>query len=377
MEQIKKKLEKITDVWNHYVLDLNYFQKKINFTPDVKTNYFGDILRYFDDTFYLLKIRRTKMYGKNVFNMIGLLQVIYIQQDFTDELLYIFRIHHSSVADKNPNRELRNELIGHPIRRRKDAGNELVSSVFLGRELSPEQIHYILYSRKNDFKGDDIFHSTSDIIDRHKAFIEKYFTQIIIKLNKLLLIYKEKLVVIETMITKKISFPKIVNVVIQYFEKITKDNYLFKEKILLACYERRNEHPRYQLVIDVFLATLQEYLKDTFSDIDDLVQRDAPQPKKKRFKPVKINIEVVTGDASKYTEEQREDRHLNYELSKLHGRTHPLYNIDYFKDKFNNNEDILTELVNMELNLESNLEYYSSYEYIEYLLGKHDYLKKP
>ena len=377
MERIKEKLEKITDVWNHYVLDLNYFQKRINFTLDVRTNYFGDILRYFDDTFDMLKIRKTKVYQNHVFNMIGLLQVIYIQQDFTDELLYIFRIHHSSVADKNPNRELRNELIGHPIRRKKDAHNELVSTVFLGRELSPEQIHYILYSRKNGFKGEDVFHSTSDIIERHKVFIEKYFTQIIVKLNKLLLAYKEKLIVFETMIIKKVAFPKIVNVVIQYFEKITKDNYLFKEKILLACYARRDEHPRYQLTIDVFLAILQAYLKDTFSDIDDLLHRDAHQPKKKRFKPVKINIQVVDATVSNLSEEQKEDKHLHYELSKLHGRSHPLYNIDYFRNKFSNNEEILTELNNMEKNLNSNLEYYSSYEYIEYLLGEHDYLKRP
>jgi hypothetical protein len=177
------------------------------------------------------------------------------------------------------------------------------------------------------------------------------------------------------MIANKVSFPKIVHVVTQYFEKITDDNYLFKKEILLACYERRKEYPRYQLTTDIFIATLKGYLKDTFSDIDDLLQRDATPPKKKRFRRVKINIQVVTDKVSHQTEQQKEDNHLNYELSKLHVRKHPLYNIGYFKTKFHDNEAILAELTNMENNLNNNLEYYSSFEYIEFLLGKRVYLK--
>lgn len=373
MEHIKKKLEKIADVWNHYILDLRYFQKKINFTPDVQTNYFGDILRYFEDTFDLLKIRRTKAYRNHVFSMIGLLQVIYIQQDLMDELLYIFKIHKSLPADKNQNRELRNELVGHPIRRKKDAGNELVSSVFFGRDLSPENIHYILYSRKNDFKGDSTSHSTSEIINRHNAFLEKYFTQIIAKLNKLILAYKEILITIDAMVNKKVSFPKIVTIVDQCFEKIADDNYLFKKKILLSCYERRDEHPRYQLTADIFIATLRRYLKDTFSNIDGLLKRDTAQPKKKKFNLVKINIQFSDAKHSNLTEQQKEDNYVNYELSKLHGRKHPIYNIDYFRTTFHDNEAILVELTNMENNLNNNLEYYSSFEYIAFLLGKSSY----
>ena len=96
--------------------------------------------------------------------------------------------------------------------------------------------------------------------------------------------------------------------------------------------------------------------------------------KKKRYRRVKINIQVITSNTD-LTEEQKEANYLNYELSKLHGRKHPLYNIDYFKTKFHTKEAILTELNNMENNLSNNLEYYSSFEYIKYLLGKRDHLK--
>jgi hypothetical protein len=123
------------------------------------------------------------------------------------------------------------------------------------------------------------------------------------------------------------------------------------------------------LAADVFLATLQAYLRDTFSDVDELINRDAVQPKKKKFKPVKINIRIIDAEVANMSEEQKEDKHFHYELSKLHGRRHPLFNIDYFRTKFSNNEEILTELDNMEKNLDSDLEYYSSYEYIKYLLG--------
>ena len=57
-DDIKFKLDKIADIWNYFIWDYRYCSSKIKFNDDVKTNYFGDILDYFQDT---LEVHRTVM----------------------------------------------------------------------------------------------------------------------------------------------------------------------------------------------------------------------------------------------------------------------------------------------------------------------------
>lgn len=51
---LKKKLNKIADIWNDYILEYSFCNSKIKFSDDVKSNYFGDILHYFSDTFNVI-----------------------------------------------------------------------------------------------------------------------------------------------------------------------------------------------------------------------------------------------------------------------------------------------------------------------------------
>ena len=51
---LDKKLDKISDICNNYIWEYKFCNSKIKFTPDVKSNYFGDILIYFSDTFNLI-----------------------------------------------------------------------------------------------------------------------------------------------------------------------------------------------------------------------------------------------------------------------------------------------------------------------------------
>jgi len=91
-ETFEKKLHKISDIWNFYIWDYKFCNSKIKFTPDVKSNYFGDILNYFSDTFNLIyNSRKTETFSENIERSISFLQAIYIQQDFIEELLYIFK----------------------------------------------------------------------------------------------------------------------------------------------------------------------------------------------------------------------------------------------------------------------------------------------
>ena len=47
----KNKLDRIAEIWNHYIWKYKYCNKQIKFNDDLRTNYFGDILNYFSDTF--------------------------------------------------------------------------------------------------------------------------------------------------------------------------------------------------------------------------------------------------------------------------------------------------------------------------------------
>ena len=183
MKDVSAKLSLIASAWNQYFWDLKYCQKSINFTEDIQTNYFGDILHYFRDTFQLLSITTSSNeYHNHIFDTIGLLQTLYVQQDLVSELLYIFKFDKDKILNEDSVfreiRNLRNELVGHPIRR-ATSGNELISSVFWGRQLSRENIHYILYSRESNFSGIEKSFSKKDILSKQAAFLNKYLDLIL------------------------------------------------------------------------------------------------------------------------------------------------------------------------------------------------------
>ena len=121
---IEFKLDKISDIWNYFIWDYRYCSSKIKFDDDIKTNYFGDILGYFQDTLDIVfetKILPTE-HSEKFSHTISFLQAIYIQQDFVEEMLSIFKTGIDKGQLKNDhsysiNRDLRNELIGHPIRK--------------------------------------------------------------------------------------------------------------------------------------------------------------------------------------------------------------------------------------------------------------------
>lgn len=121
-EDLNYKLGKIGDLWNYFILEYKFFKNQIKFTEEIQTNYFGDILGYFKDTLDIIfNYKQSNSYSERFSNHIGLLQSIYVQQDFIEELLAIFKCSINKGDLKNDpnyliNREIRNELVGHPIR---------------------------------------------------------------------------------------------------------------------------------------------------------------------------------------------------------------------------------------------------------------------
>ena len=144
---LDKKLDKISDFWNNYIWEYKFCNSKIKFTPDVQSNYFGDILRYFSDTFNLIyNHKKADTFSDNIETSISFLQAIYIQQDFIEELLHIFKCNVDKGDLKKDtnysiNRELRNELVGHPIRKSDINGTrQLLSSTIFSNSTDATRI---------------------------------------------------------------------------------------------------------------------------------------------------------------------------------------------------------------------------------------------
>lgn len=369
MEKVKGKLEKITNAWNYYFLKNRFCQSHINFTEEVRTNYYGDILSYFNDTLMLLEDTKPEMeFGKSIFQAFGLLQIIYTHQDLIDELLYIFKLPQSTKEDKETNRRLRNELVGHPIRR-LPGNNELISSVFFGRDFKQGTIHYVLYSKEDQFSGKDVKCSVLDLILDHKNYLEKYLNQI---WNKVLIIlnrFKKRLAEIELLANKNLQFGNLLNLVSYYFESIFKENYLFEKELLLVCFNKRNEHPRYAFAINLFLDTLKDYIRETINNINVYIFNEDT------VSSLVIAEAIAVGAGEEKSQNWIKYPHLSYELSKLFERNHPLFNVASFQRQFPHDVELLDELANMEKHVRNDLEYYSSYEYLTYLLQTKGYLR--
>lgn len=58
----------------------------------------------------------------------------------------------------------------------------------------------------------------------------------------------------------------------------------------------------------------------------------------------------------------------NYSFGKLY-HNHPIFGIAYFKETFSEDKKIIEELENMENNIGNDFEFYSSYNYLQYLLN--------
>lgn len=214
----KKKLDRIAEIWNHYIWRYEFCRKQLKFNADLRTNYFGDILNYFSDTFSVINREHTSnSFQGNFEDSISFLQAIYIQQDFVEELHFIFKtgiVKGDLKKDSNYtiNRDLRNELIGHPIRKTLESGVEtercptcgtakdntkkkqvLLSSVLFSNKVDSKNISYVRYHRDNRFQFEDVTYSKEDILNRHHDFLNSNFDKIINALKKILKAYLKKL----------------------------------------------------------------------------------------------------------------------------------------------------------------------------------------
>jgi hypothetical protein len=179
---IKEKLRSIRKIWRLYIWDYKYCYKDTAYSEVLKSNYFADILNYFEDTIDIFySTSKSKARLKNFEKVTTFLQTIYVHQDLIEETLRIFKtgiVKGNLQKNENYsiNREIRNELIGHPLRFIDIGGKRrLLSSTLFHPELSGKHgIVYEKYHIKRDYSLEKVTHSKSKITKRHELFLNYY-----------------------------------------------------------------------------------------------------------------------------------------------------------------------------------------------------------
>ncbi|WP_343707665.1 hypothetical protein [Flavobacterium sp.] len=340
-----EKLHLIEDVWRNYIWEYDFFREKLNFNDELKTNYVGVIFGYFHDTLPIITNyhnNQSSSSNNDFLNSIGLLQVIYLQQDLIIELNKSFGFSHDITT--NTNRELRNELIGHPISRFQNS--DLKSFCLFGYETSKSKIVYLKYARSNDFKFQAKEYQTSEIIENHIKLLDKNFDLILTKIKKFFTEFKKNLNSILENI-ENIKFENLVEEIDENFNFYFKSDIVFSKENILKTYQLKDQVSRHDYNYRLFLKNLKCYLIENINNIN------------KRYlkrKEKDINYDY-------------EDLPSNYTFGKLYNN-HPIFGISYFKEGFSTDKDILAELENMENNIGNDFQYYSSYNYLQYLINK-------
>lgn len=370
-EEVQYKLDQIADVWNDLIWENDFCKQTIKFTTEVKTNYFGDILSYFRDTFDIIFDNRESItYSDRFSNQISFLQSIYVQQDFIEELLIIFKCKTNKGdlkkdSNYNINRDLRNELVGHPIRKHN---GQFISSSLFGYNSESDKIIYLRYHKDNNFEFESMEFEVSDIILRHKNFLVKYFDEILNKLKRILATFVKKIENLEVLIDTK-SFDEILNISSVFYESIFKYDYVYDKESLLNIYARKDQHRRYQNLIDKFYRDLKSSLKEKKEYAIEVFEP------KKVFETSEIKRPLFVIDKIKFintsirTKTENVERPItyNYELGKLATKRNAM-DFNHFggclKIKCHDKQIILNELEHMESNIYDEIEYYSAYRLI-------------
>jgi len=373
MEEVNKKLETIRDVWNYNIWDYPYCQSEIKFNNEAKTNYFGDLIGYFHDTLNMLKspIQVEELY--NVFSYhVSLLQVLYVQQDFIEELLKLFSTGYSKgdlKKDENYyiNREIRNELIGHPIRR--DKVDKLVSSTLFSYESKHDQIEYLRYRKENNFQFESIKHKVSEVLERHTIFLNTWLDIIIEKLKLVVNKHKIELKNVYSKIST-IKFESLVSLLEQKYKPFLSNTYLYDKDSILKIFQRRKLHHRYDIVYEKFMADLKTSLIEEIDNCDAVFAR--------RFKiydgpVIEVKPVIVYGEDGIYLDlpkrkPGRPKKDYHYPLQKLiDSQRRNYYDFDYFSGIIlgkTKNKVVISEIARMRENLFDELEYISSFRLI-------------
>ncbi|SNB10761.1 conserved hypothetical protein [Flavobacterium psychrophilum] len=383
-ETVEDKLDIIAKIWNNFILEYKICSSKIKFNDDVKTNYFGNILGCFKDTFDIIfTTNKYSNYTEKFSFTISFLQAIYIQQDFIQEMLEIFRtgIEKGDLKKDQTyyiNRDLRNELIGHPIR--KDVSRAetiqkkcdscgkilkpknklaLLSSTFFSYQESEDEIEYLLYHRDNDFRFESKTFKIIDIQERHRLFLETYLDIILEKFKIILNDYLSEISKLEKVIEKG-NFETVLKLVELYLEAIFKYSPIYNKESLIKIHARANEHRRYKNFIDTFNIDLRKNLSEKKNSVNKILDRKVidKSPFQNSSLP-KFKIAINTTNTKGFNVKPHKDDY-HYEIGKITEKRNFIKFGNLLKDKCKDNKLVQNELIHMQKNIQDDIEYYTA-----------------
>jgi uncharacterized CHY-type Zn-finger protein len=261
------------------------------------------------------------------------------------------------------NRDLRNELVGHPIRKYK---GKLVSSTLFSCQANENEIQYLRYHTDNNFKFESKTFDIGEIQERHREFLEKYFDIILAKLKTILDDYLTELDKLEKVIGKH-DFKTVLKLVELYFESIFKSDFIYDKVSLVKIYDRKDEHKRYKNFIDIFYNDLRTAISDKRASVKDIFEREVINKSSlESLSLPKIEIVFANSDEIDISKEPRKETY-HYEIGKIATKRNPM-DFQFFggmlKDKCENNDLVLTEIEHMKQNISDEIEYYTSLKLI-------------
>ncbi len=379
-QELKKEMERIRNLWDHYFLDYKSLSSMIRYPNNTNHKYVGIIIGNLIDTFDIIYTEhKSNRYASNM----SLMQAIYIQQDFIEELLHIFKCGISKNDLKNDanydiNRDIRNELMGHPIRKIR---GELISTTLLAYNGPEGCINYMRYHKDNDFSFEMMSHNIEEIIARHTDFIKTYFEKIIAQIEVMMQSFMNKLRHLDS-ISRQIEFSSLLDFVFRCFEAIKDQDFVYDKESLKIIYEKRNHHIRYQNLIDCFYSDLSESINGHLDNLDKIFNPKEDDFVDKDYKIPEVIINVIASLSDENNEDEKLDlrtietnkkRSFHYELGKLSTK-HELFDMFHriLMKEFSENELIVEELDHMKKHQYSDIEYYCAYRLLRQEVEKYE-----
>lgn len=375
----KSKLKLIDDIRHSF----EYFDDKANNYVYCNFN-FSDVYQYFRKTFDLIDIETDKeiSFKDSFFRFFGLLQVIYVQQDLTDAIAKVFDVNIKYGTNRKINREIRNQLIGHPLSDERNSNklnkkqcNEntvrLKSTIIL-KDITTKTFHYISYEPGNI---NEHYSEKAENIDlvlvRHITFLNECLDSILEKcFNEL-----------------KRQVLKNENYIINYYNdkipEIRKYECWFKQylnctsfelDILRFCLNKKEEHKKYEVYLVEFKRMIViGYLEmvdrcKTFSK--RLVKINSIEYDFQLDKSIYNNLKKEKKKLESYFV-QPNNHNIGHDLKDISEPYNDLWDIgfNHLSRVYIDDIDIIHELNNLNKVKSQAIEYEISYRYIRFLVG--------
>jgi hypothetical protein len=358
MSTISEKINAISHFWIHYACSNQTILKKLNWSEKHNPTFFGDIVEYLKFSSELV-FEKYNLKTGNLLSLTGALQMMYVQQDLLDELKKIFRLP-QAIKTGYVLRQIRNELIGHPIS--WDKKGKLQSTVLWNGGFNGVSINYVKYASENNFVPErETKYTVSELLEQHKQFVNKQLDEIICKINSIRKIYQSQIAEILNLKDDITEFPNYLRLAKQLFEDIFIHSHAFQPAILQQCYEKMDNHKRYKYIIELFVKILRDQVSETVDDLEKgLIE-------KRRIVPSQdFKVNLISN--AKNLASNNKNHNVDYILSKLVERK-PVSSPSDLLPYVNENSLAITEIQHMEKYFQNDLEYYSAFEHLCFLIG--------